>query len=358
MMNRIHAAAVSLVFAIPVACSSQDQMTYVPEPAGQRAATGWVEHPANPVIKYGDALPGILWNDPSVIKEGDQYRMWLSGGDPRANPIVVRIHEARSGDGIRWTINPRPVLEPSPGKGAWDNGRVETPSVIKVGDLYHMYYSGCDTPCAAGVYSIGHATSPDGVAWKKDPRNPVITHQANPLEWGFYTAAEPGAVYHPESGKIFVYYASAKSNSPAPGAPFGILLATSSDGSVFEHHKNGKGGREAVFTLSKSYDASRFRGYSTPMVLVRGGTFHLFHDVVFDPNGFRQVAVGHATSTDGVRFVEAEKDIFTSGYNDWKHEATLAPAVIDDGGVLKMWFAGQTRKPKFDYGIGYAARNR
>ena len=333
-----------------------DKSASPPPPVPRVSSSGWVEHSANPVIKYGDALPKILWNDPSVMKEGGQYRMWLSGGDPQANPIAVSIYEARSTDGIRWNILTKPTLEPAKDAKAWDSLRIETPSVIKVDDLYHMYYSGCNKPCSGGVYNIGHATSRDGVSWVKDPRNPVITHQANPLEWGFYTAAEPGVVFHPGNKRFYLYYASARSNHPAPGAPFAILLATSTDGSTFRHHTNDKGQREPVYTLSKSYDPARYRGYSTPMVHLRNGVFHMYHDVVWDPKGFSQVAVGHATSDDGTRFVEMEKDIFTTGHGDWKHDSVLAPTVIDDAGTLKMWFAGQTNKPRLSYGIGYATK--
>lgn len=354
---------VGAVFLIPsILGCGEYQTASLPQPAPRVSVTGWAEYSANPVIKYADAQSNILWNDPSVIKEGEQYRMWLSGGNPRSNPIAVSVYEARSTDGIRWNINTKPALEPAKDAKAWDNMRIETPSVIKVGDLYHLYYSGCSKPCADGVYSIGHATSRDGVAWVKDSRNPVITHQPNPLEWGFYTAAEPGVVYHPGNKKFYLYYASAKSNHPAPGAPFGILLATSSDGSTFTHHTNKKGEREPVHTLSKSYDASRYRGYSTPMVHLRDGVFHMYHTVVFDPKSFQNAALAHATSTDGTRFVEAEKDIFTFGHGDWKHEAVLAPTVIDDGGILKMWFAGQNKKfggqSTFSYGIGYAVKKR
>ena len=73
-----------------------------------------------------------------------------------------------------------PVLAPG-GKGTWDAGALGSMTVVKVKDIYHLYYE------AWGVRSkkawsqeeynslqIGHATSADGVHWMKDPANPVV----------------------------------------------------------------------------------------------------------------------------------------------------------------------------------------
>lgn len=305
-----------------------------------------IEFEGNPIIKYNDALKGMLWNDPSVIKEGSKYRMWLTGGKPFDVPIVVKTYEASSYDGIKWDINPTPVLEPGK-KGEWDDLRIETPSVIKVGDTYHLYYSGCPSPCS--VYDIGHATSKDGTVWEKDIMNPVIKHHNDPLKWGFYTVAEPAVVYH--EGIYYLYYASAKSNYPEYGAPFGILLATSKDGRHFEE-------KGAVHTLTASYDPKLFRGYSTPAVFVDDGTFHLYHDVVYSPNnpdGFDQIAISSAKSANGFSFREQDANIITVE-RGWKHVSVLGPTVLEDNGIIKMWFSAQTDEPEFGFGIGYATK--
>jgi predicted GH43/DUF377 family glycosyl hydrolase len=308
-------------------------------------AIGWIEYKNNPVIKYQDTIPNILWNDPSVNKEGDKYRMWLSGGNPFASSIEVKIYYATSNDGINWDINADPILLPT--EGEWDSESVETPSVIKVGDTYHMYYTGYNTVFSSGIYSIGHATSQDGINWVKDQNNPIIEPHDDPLKWGYFTTAEPAIVYY--NNKFYLYYASAKSNHPEPGAPFGILLATSEDGSTFT--KQG-----AVHTLTSSYDSTKYRGYSTPAVYVKDGIFYLYHDVVYDPDGFDQIAISSAKSSNGLDFEELETNIFTINGGDWKDEFILAPSVLQDGKTVKIWFSGQTEIPEFSYGIGYATK--
>jgi predicted GH43/DUF377 family glycosyl hydrolase len=337
--------AVIIIFIVLVALGDEKETSFsnIQNPA----LVGWTEYESNPVIKYGDTLKSMLWNDPSVLKENGLYKMWLSAGDPFSGNITVSIYYAESSDGINWDIQEKPIMVPS--EGDWDSQSVETPSVIKVGSTYHMYYTGYNTDFSEARYSIGHATSKDGISWSKDPNNPIITPHENPLKWGFYTTAEPGVVYH--KGTFFLYYASAKSNYPDPGSPFGILLATSKDGSSFT--KKG-----AVHTLTSSYDSSKYRGYSTPMVYVKDEVFYMYHDVVYDPDGFDQVAISSAKSSDGKNFVETEVNIFTINGGDWKDYSTLGPTAIYDEGKVKIWFAGQKNAPGkgFDFGIGYAEK--
>ena len=78
----------------------------------------------------------------------------------------------------RWQIyTNNPVLRPG-AKGEWDAGALGSMTVLRVGEVFHMYYEawGVRGSQAADYLSlqIGHATSPDGLHWKKDPANPVL----------------------------------------------------------------------------------------------------------------------------------------------------------------------------------------
>lgn len=312
----------------------------------QASSTSWREHPDNPIISYNDKIEGILWNDPSVVKDGSGYRIWLSGGRPFETPIRVNIYQAYSEDGLSWDIKSQPVLEAGL-PHEWDGLRVETPSVIKVGSTYHMYYSGCRNPCDSGQYDIGHATSRDGNSWIKNPKNPIIRKHDDPLRWGFYTAAEPAVIYY--NGLFYLYYVAAKSNHPEKGAPFSIMLATSENGEDFKLHGS-------VHRLSEAYDPSMFRGYSTPSVILKDGVFHLYYDVIYNLDGFEQVAISYATSLDGFEFEEQATNIIKIS-KDWKDTSVLAPSVLNDNGRVKMWFSGQNSSPEFNFGIGYAEKH-
>jgi hypothetical protein len=428
----------------------------------------WIENNNNPVIGYDMAGNSLIWNDPSVIKEGDNYRMWLSGGTGLGINFV-KIYQALSTDGINWTINTTPQLAPAsddlqlwvetgdssfhgvyqlnkqnppvykrladyngmewnifidndeyflsgttsgdgPGLGidSWkcvdndpfsypncplgnyqlhsgsgisaftilavdtghDTEKTETPSVIKVGSTYHMYYSSLKIGEAPGRYQIGHATSTDGINWTRDS-TPVLVYHDDPNKWGFYHVAEPGAVYNPVDGKIYLYYTTSRGRSGYTGdlaSQQAIAVAVSTDGKVFKKSDNTvlSGATVAIdhqvaFTQTESYPvSSNYNGYSTPFALIDSkGIFHLFHDVVQfpSPGDWRQVALARATSQDGFNFKESEKDIFTFNNGDWKNHEVRAPAVIEESGEFKMWFAGNNEKffqPDFKIGIGYS----
>ena len=123
----------------------------------------------DPVIHYGDGFFGAAWNDPCVLKEGDEYIMYASAvaGGITLEFDSVAIYRMTSPDGYDWTLSSEePVLDVVP--GTYYEGGVETASVVYYNDEYHMYntvYSE-NTPFD---FKISHATSSDGLSWEMDP---------------------------------------------------------------------------------------------------------------------------------------------------------------------------------------------
>ena len=327
-------------------------------PAGSRLPA-WKENPGNPIIVMGQHVKNMFWNDPSVLKEGNLYRMWLSGGDPSdLSHIVVQVYHGTSTDGLTWKIDPQPIVRPGPAK-SWDDMRIETPSVIKVGGTYHMYYSGMDVAGAKEtIGSVGHATSPDGIHWTKDPANPVISAQGDRFKWGFRGAGEPGVVYDPRTGTFFLYYISMRySNDGKENGHLGILLATSKDGSRFTHHIDARGERKPALYRDLNAFKGAWYGYMTPSALITSdGLFHIFA-ATFGPKVPRHDTLFHAVSRNGTDFEVAESPIFEYERGDWKDEQVRAPTVVETGGRLEMWFAAETKKGGFKASIGQASRS-
>ncbi len=50
---------------------------------------------------HGGQHPAMVWNDPSVMRVGNEFWMWLSGGFSRDG---VRIFRFTSADGVDWTV--------------------------------------------------------------------------------------------------------------------------------------------------------------------------------------------------------------------------------------------------------------
>jgi len=162
--------------------------------------TTWTKDANNPVLTMGAAgtwdnswinIGGVLYDD-------TKYHMWYSGCDTLS--VGVKIGHATSTDGLTWTKDPANPVLVSLVTGSWDYPRVELPSVLFDGAVYHMWYSGGSTQF---MWKIGHATSANGVSWTKDPSNPVLsTGQAS--AWDSRSVAPMSVIE--KSGKYMMWY--------------------------------------------------------------------------------------------------------------------------------------------------------
>jgi len=132
-----------------------------------------------------------------------------------------------------WTLNPGgPVLEPAP-PGSWDHGFRFIEAVVEVDGVYHMFYRGQPDPDEVwqSTYSIGHATSGDGISWTLDPANPVLS-PGSENDWD-HGSIRGAAVIH-DGSEFRMWYASERSPEYQGGGQWlGIGHAISSDGSTW-----------------------------------------------------------------------------------------------------------------------------
>jgi predicted GH43/DUF377 family glycosyl hydrolase len=188
----------------------------------------WREFPTNPVLMEGGDgewdRGGV--ETPFVLKEGGSYWIWYGGYDKRRQPPMgMSIGLATSPDGVSWTKSPaNPVLSPGP-PGSWDDGWVESPTVVKTKEGFYMWYSGVNR---SQEYRIGLATSEDGIHWVKHRSNPVLSPDpAHP--W------ESGVVYAPsvlrEGNQFRMWYVGLNASTFMNAIRLG--MATSPDGIVW-----------------------------------------------------------------------------------------------------------------------------
>lgn len=319
---------------------------------------GWTAWP-NPIIQTGDFLAKGLWGDPCVFKQEGRYIMYLttSTQEPFVPPVLP--FRAVSGDGIAWRLEPGQPLLPPPGPEFLS---AETPSVVYFNGQYHMYYSAIPPAGKVPMMAIGHAVSKDGVVWTSDPA-PVLRATGTLSDWNGFLVGEPGALVYDK--KVHVYF-SAVGARPGGNPPQlqTIAVAVSEDGTNF-------GPQRSVLGQIDLYSpATGFVGYSTPAALLHNGRIHLFYDVAHfwkgrDPE-WQQVALHHAVSSDGGQtFVQDPGPILTRDQFDWTQGEILAPSVIVDGNLVKMWFGGHVRNKDLaplilrgfkgrEFGVGYA----
>jgi predicted GH43/DUF377 family glycosyl hydrolase len=225
-----------------------------------------------------------------------------------------------------WTRDSQPVLEPGP-TGAWDSYQVYGPTVIKIGDKYHMWYSGLKEEAKS---YIGHATSQDGYIWTKDTLNPVL--KTGPTDsWDEYGVDWPSVIL--VDGIIHMWYAGNSSSVNVDGWRIGH--ATSMDGKVWT-----KDALNPVIDVGPegSWDSA----WIYPGGVIRvDTTYHMWYHA-WDGESMDHVRIGHATSPDGQTWTkdQANPVLSAGAAENWDYPGVRAPYVLKTGASYYMYYSG------------------
>ncbi len=147
----------------------------------------WNKEKQNPVVSrksfVGKSKKIIGIAHPTIIKDDDYYKMWFTT-IYESNKLgrKRRIGFAISKDFTDWTIIKSSILKRG-SKGKFDRHNLWGPYVIKINDIYIMWYTGekfnsdaqqTDRIPDNFLSCIGEAYSYDGVYWLKAVNNPKI----------------------------------------------------------------------------------------------------------------------------------------------------------------------------------------
>jgi hypothetical protein len=264
----------------------------------------WIKYAGNPV------KTGSMAMDPYVLKEGGTYKMWYTHRNDA--DTIWTIHYATSADGITWTGDTE-VLAAS-GSG-YDATKVGGPTVINDGGTYKMWFSARD---AAAKWTIGYATSSDGLTWAKVGK---VLDTGLVGSWDSAMVREPSVIK--DGGTYKMWYAGA-----AAWPAFKMGYATSSDGTTWTKHLT-----NPVFSgTSGGWDG--FQVYA-PSVVKDGSTYHMFFSGT-DENSSGVWSTGSATSSDGIAWTEEERNPIL--IPDTLDSLDYASG-LNDGGIWKLWYS-------------------
>ena len=178
----------------------------------------------DPTMDLVLTAPPNAWDSPGletahVLVGPDRlYRMYYTGNRTPEGSVTYAIGMATSPDGVTWTRRAAPVLEAvadwerpiCSAPNACRQGGVLEPSVLydATAGLYRMWYVGLGEPAGSfRTYRIGHATSPDGIAWTRLP-TPVFELGA-PGAWDEMWTSHVNVVADPDGGYHMFYFGSA-----------------------------------------------------------------------------------------------------------------------------------------------------
>lgn len=165
------------------------------------------------VLVGGMMEPTVIYDEGTGV-----FHLWYSALGMMDGVWSGRIGYATSTDGVVWERLPTPVFEPGQ-SDAWDAAWVSHSHVIADPDYgYHLFYAG---ESADGItYALGHAYSPDGLIWTRNPDNPILKNEAG--LWYSSMVGGPSALFH--DGQIYLYFMGAE-NRDFAYVHFGLMTA-------------------------------------------------------------------------------------------------------------------------------------
>jgi hypothetical protein len=129
-------------------------------PLTAAAQTEWVGDPANPVLGPGDGRDAWSYVNEVVLVDGPYNMFYIGQEEGSPWDRYWDIGHATSPDGSDWTRDPANPIVVRGGVGEWDNDSVAFPAVIHDGTEFRMWYTG-ERDVDDFVWTIGYAESDD-----------------------------------------------------------------------------------------------------------------------------------------------------------------------------------------------------
>ena len=276
----------------------------------------WQKHQGNPVLSPDP----LTWErDRSMMAavvfdpRDSLFKMWYQGG--------VHMHReigfADSEDGVDWD---RALLEPVLSEeDDWEGDGVSSPSVVHVGDTYHMWYN-----AGAGIdnWQIGHAVSEDGIRWERSAANPVVGPRVY----------SPTVIFDEATSLFEMWYSVVASVCPEAQRTE-VRYATSLDGDVWLTHP------EPASILNESLQFER------PSVVWSGERYEIWYGrFLRDCPDWVEINVGYAAAE--WRIPKASFTVVVQG-SSVRVDASRSKAP-EDASLLYGWDFGNGTQLKTD----------
>lgn len=351
-----------LMVTAPAAQSQDPAVTFTKTPAGSPViAAGLAGAPvfmADPVVYTDEEGMHLFYTSIFCEKAGQTYFSW----DPAHQNDCLLVDDggatgyAFSDDlGLTWTFRETPVIVPGPEE--WDNEKVETPFVTRVGDTLYLFY--CATGDREGEqfslrYQIGAATLELGgrsVRQALLTDADVMTKRPTPLL--AYNLAEPAADNNAQEPSVvfrddtFELYFTG----------LGIALPDQGLDAPGQQIKS-------IHFMRATFDAD-LQPLSGPQVLVinrivnmpevhyRDGVYHLFYTtfnpLIEDDEFHHGEIIGYATSADGLTWKDSGIVLEPGADDAYDNWGLMAPTASfqEDQTILFYSAWGMSEHPAF-----------
>lgn len=272
-------------------------------------------------VKESPVLGGNLGTcfDISMLTENGRFVMYFSWRDRKSIAVTS------STDGIHWS-DPEICIAPRKAENGKEDD-LNRPSVVKVGSIYHMWYTGQYLPGQAdGTSDIFHAVSEDGIHFVRTSDKPVLSPEK---EWEKQAVMCPSVIWDEEKQIFRMWYSGGEQYEPNA-----IGYAESADGLKWE-----KFAENPVFMAdpASSWECHKAAGCQ---VFSEDGWFYMFY-IGYHTEDYAQI--GMARSRDGVTGWErsALNPIIAPDIDAWDGEACYKPFVLKGDNEWYLWYNGR-----------------
>src|SRR5579864_101942 len=218
-------------------------------------------------------------------------------------------------DLVKWTLLLDKPVFAGAGGDAWDRKIRERGWILVEGGTYHLWYTGYNVDRAPTMF-LGHATSPDGVRWTRDPANTLLT-----TSW-----VEDMCVLH--EGDTYFMFAEGKDDI--------AHWLTSPNGVHWTEH-----GPLDIRKANGEPISAGPRG--TPAVWVEGGTWYLFYER-------NDLGVWLATSEDHLVGTNVQDEPgLAMGPEPYDLHAVAMNQVVKRDGVYYAFYHANAHRPWKDW---------
>jgi len=181
---------------------------------------------------------GVMRRDPSdVIKVGDLYYVWYSKG-LIAPGYDATVWYATSPDGVEWTEQGMALAKGTP--GTWEGESVFTPNILVAEGKYWLFYTGVSRKFEQPYNpdsKIGIAVSDSPDGpWERLATNPALSNSKNPEDFDSHLVDDACLIIR--EGKYWFYYKGRQLGKSPKETKMGVAIADHPQGPYARHEAN------------------------------------------------------------------------------------------------------------------------
>lgn len=217
------------------------------------------------------AEKGVMRRDPSdIIKVGDLYYLWYSKG-PIAPGYDATVWYATSKDGIDWTEQGMALDKGEP--ATWEGASVFTPNILVAEGRYWLFYTGTSKSFYDKPFS---PDSKIGIAVSDSPDGPWERLATNPAMVNssnpedFDSHLIDDACLIVREGKYWFYYKGRQQGKSPGQTKMGVAIADKPEGPYVKHENNPViQGNHEVIVWPKGKGVAAMIGTTGPKAITR-----------------------------------------------------------------------------------------